>query len=313
VSKQLAVFYRTLGQSLGNGLPLAKALKLCPAPRGVSRHLSERLLAGDPWEKALADAPAWLPWQHRPILTAAAESGRLPETLAQLAEQAERRHTRFWIAIGASAYPFFLIHFAALVLPVSTLVNGTVATYARQVLAILIPLWLVVFGLWMAAKALPSLAFSAGLFLPGIRGWLKNAELAQAAFLLEAQISAGVNISRAWETVARATRWDALKSAADAAARTARGGSLPSESFQSGGALPQTFIQFYTSGEASGQLEQNLRALWAQHDDQSLRSLTGAAIWYPKLLYIACAFWIALKIIEGFRNYLAIFDSLNLN
>jgi type II secretory pathway component PulF len=303
MSRALSLFYRSLGQTLGTGLPLAKALELSPAPKNVRDHLVGKLMTGSDWGDALADAPPWLPIYHRAILTAAAASGRLPETLAELSAEAERAHSRKMQAIGASAYPFFLVHFAVLVVPIVELVNGSALVYARQVGGILVPVWAVLLGIVLWVKRAPASAFSTGMFFPGLRGWLRDGQISRLATLLEAQLSAGVEMPRAWHEGARSLRWKALRDLSTHIGDAARMGEPPSALFRRGGPLPDTFIQLYTSGEISGKLEDNLKSLARMYDDSSQRSLGHAAFWYPKILYIACAVWIATKIISFYAGY----------
>lgn len=308
MASKLALFYKTLGQTLGGGLPLAKALDLSTAPHDVRHHLASRLLAGATWEEALAGAPPWIPHHHRAVLAAAASAGRLPETLALLSADAERLHDARRQALGAALYPVGLVHFAALVLPAAELILGTTAGYLRAVATLLVPIWAAIFVLTLWIRSRPEDAFAAGLWVPGLGSWLRQSQIARLAALLEAQLAAGVPISTAWERAAEALRWRRLRAAATAAAAHARAGQSPSETFAAAGVFPQTFIQLYATGEASGSLDDALRTLAKMHGESATRSLAAAAFWYPQILYGVVALWIAFRVITFYAGYLGRYD-----
>jgi type II secretory pathway component PulF len=309
MADSLAVFYRTLGQSLGAGLTALRALELSAAPAGTRDHLLASLRSGSSWEDALAGAPRWLPKHHRPIIAAAARSGRLSETLLKLSDQAEARSRRLRQVIAASLYPVLLIHLVPIAANTSLLVNASPGRFVFAVLASLVPLWIVIGLGILAVKLAPVAAYQLASFLPGVRGYILHGQRALCAQLLEAQLAAGVSIENAWETVARTLRIPGMRSVARLAAETARNGSPPAPQLASG-PFAGEWCQLYAAGEISGQLEANLQRLAASFEDKSLRALARAAVVYPMILYGMVAIYVAIAVIRAMAGYLSNLNSL---
>jgi type II secretory pathway component PulF len=284
--------YRQLATLIAAGLPPARAvLQLSPFPQQA--RLAADLRRGRSLASAVADAGLARPWEQ-PLLTAAETAGRLPETLARLADHHEAVSRRLRKLRGQMLLPAAAWALALFVLPLPALVRGDLDATA-YLLRSLLPLLLLLVGArlwvhaWRRARAQQAL-------LPGERHlhrlpWLGTllieAQRAQGLQVLALLLQAGLPADVALRSSAEAVQLPSLRRGLAAAARAAADGvawidSLPAAGLVHRGA-ERALLQ---SGEAAGRVDDTVtrlaRSLQAEVDDR----FDSLGRWLPRVLYV---------------------------
>jgi len=148
VAVRLSVFYRSLAQLYGAGMPWPQALEAALGGRDRRGGLDpawDAVLAGVGAGRPLSDVIADLvPAIDRAGLRAAEASGRMEELLQTLATRHEDLERRALAERTAMAYPLLMAHLAAGLAAIPDLVAGRTGAALCWVLAVLVPthLWL---------------------------------------------------------------------------------------------------------------------------------------------------------------------------
>lgn len=304
--ERLGSWYAALADALEAGLSLPDAIErtsgLAPAQRG---ELAARLRAGEPADRVWAAAGSPVPESDAALLGAGALTGRLPGMLRRLAAVRATAGRHLGRLMLATAYPLFVLHFGALLVPVSQLIAGTAAGYVRSVLAVLVPVWLVLGGLAFVLRRNARWRRQVLAALPGFSRYQRHRDLAVLATTLEAGISAGLSLDRAWNVAGAATGSPAWREVAARAGKLVAAGQPPSGALHAvGGPCPPEFAEAYRNAELSGRIEQTLEALAQRHGEQADRGLTIATVLYPQLVFLGVAVWVAVTVIASYARYL---------
>ncbi len=294
--KRLSAWYLQLAQSLESGLALPAALETCEGAPAVGRRLmAGKLQAGDSIDEVLKAAPSWLPKKDRYFWSAAAHSGRLPQTLRTLSDQHERVGAAKIKLLFGAAYPVGMLTFAGMLMPImwqidfekglNKVTDIFTPLYFSQVALIQGSLWGSIIALLILAKfdspILPMLA----KLLPGFRGHSKKQALADFCYALAAFIQAGTPIGKAWAGAGLVTSQRAFKIAGNAMRARIDDGETPSEHLKRYHCFPADFRSLYTTGERTGQLDINLIVLGRQYQEGANRSMTFASVFYPVVMF----------------------------
>lgn len=302
--KNLARWYRETSQNLSAGFTLPRAWESSGGvPARHRRRLADELRAGESIDDVLKRAPQWLPQVDRYVLSSAAHSGRMVETLSVLATQrafAARQAAR---AIGAAIYPFFLVHFAVMLLVVYILITGFGTGYLRWVAPSVVLLWLMVAILFWSVRRRQRWVHWLMRLIPLLRGYSKNRSLADLCFTLRAYLVAGETVDVAWFGAGRVCDDRRLRRLAEKVSEQAGLGLPPGEQIASARILPEEFISLYQTGERSGQLDENLDHLWGIYSERASEKLLNASFWYPKLLLVVVAIGIAYFAVRFYAGY----------
>ncbi len=308
--KNLARWYREVAQHLAAGLPLTRAVVNAGGPaRKERKRMEQELTAGRSWSDVLNSA-RWLPPEDRALLVAAAESGRLVEVLMPLARKRALLAEQNRRAVGACVYPVAVLHFGALAVPLRFLVMGETETYLAQAGTVLIPLWLVIGVLAWGAGGRHAWLQMLMRMVPFFRAYSRRRALADLAFTLEGGVIAGQSIVRAWESAGAASGDGRLQRAADRIAAAAREGNEPGATLSDENAFPDDFVSLYLTGEKTGQLDENLGHLAHLYGEQASDSLRAASAFYPKILFLLVAVWVAYTVLSFYAGYFGQFEEL---
>jgi type II secretory pathway component PulF len=301
-----------LAGSLEAGLSLERSIAAIPGPPTAARESwRQRLLAGEDVATSMENGARWLPAVDRQLIAVAASAGRLPEVVRRLAKRHEDASRATRAAVMASLYPLAVAHLAVLVFPIGTLVGGGgLGAYAWAVGRLLLPLWVVlslaVVGTLRRWRVVTVLLDT----LPLVGGFRRYRALADLAFVLEAQVTAGVRLDVAWLQAAVAAGDQRLEAVAIAASEAVQRGAAVSTVLAGRRELPAPFFDFYANGEQTGQLDASLGALQRHFADAARGRLTAAAVAYPMILFLLVAVSVAVAIIRFYAAYFRQFDEL---
>jgi len=303
--RRLAAWYFQLGQSLEAGIPLLEVLAAPGGPNPRERAaMVARLRDGGLLADELTAAAAWLPAADVHLLVAGAASGRLPAICRRLSAHHENVARLLGRAVLATLYPLAVLHFGAVAMPLKHLVLGAPLEYARQVLLVLVPLWLVLAMVLVLLTRHPSLRRRIFSFLPGVAGYQHARDLAVLATVLEGYVAAGVSLGTAWVAATQATGAPALIALGERAAAEVEAGRAPGRILALEPQLTAEFAQTYRTGEQSGRLDEGLAWLIRRHTEEAERKLNHVSLWYPQLALLLVALWVAVGVVRMYSAYL---------
>jgi type II secretory pathway component PulF len=310
-----ADFYHQLGQLTSAGLGLVRALdqlKNHPPERSYRAPLG-RVLAqiadGSTFTDALQSCGRWLPAFDLALLQAGEQSGRLETCFRLLADYYTDRAQLARQMIGDLAYPLFLLHFAIFIFPFGQFfASGNLVVYLAQTVGVLIPLYVVVVLMILAAQSRHGETWRACVesFLHPIpvlgtaRRYLAMARLAAA---LEALLRSGVTIIQAWDLAATACGSPTLRRTVLGWRPRLDAGETPAELVTASGKFPEIFASQYATGEISGQLDETLGRLHKYYQEEGSRKLQSFSRWTPRAVYFGIVLMIAYRIVHFYMGY----------
>ena len=95
-----------------------------------------------------------------------------------------------------------------------------------------------------------------------------------------------------------------------AARTTVQQGSPPSSVLPELKVFPRDFVRLYRSGEETGKLEESLAVLEEEYGRKATASLAAASFWYPKLLFLVVAVFLALQVIGFYAGYFKMIEDM---
>ncbi|TVP79868.1 MAG: hypothetical protein EA353_05210 [Puniceicoccaceae bacterium] len=313
--KALSNWYAQLGQHLEAGMPLPETLRVC---QGVSEQdrsrMADQLEQGRPFREVMSHAPKWLPRADRQFLLAGAETGALPQTLQNLSDRhATIGATQLKLAIGL-AYPLFVIHIGALLLPVVGMIDledgldWSPIAWLVGSLRLLLPLWLGLALLgYLAQTRHPALDYLLR-WIPILRSYSRSQSLADLAYALGTFIAAGIPVPSAWRLAIKLTPDTRFNQALDRLEPCFAQGRDPSSILAELKCFPGDFVAFYKSGVESSKLDANLLSLGKRYQERANHAMTLAAVIYPTVIFLVLAAMIVISVLRMYGSYLDIFQ-----
>ncbi|MCU0814833.1 MAG: type II secretion system inner membrane protein GspF [Burkholderiaceae bacterium] len=307
----VALATRQLATLVESGMPLDQALGAVadqaddPRAKKLVAAVRAEVVAGEPFAGALARWPRSFSDLYRSLVAAGAETGRLAEVLARLADYLEARlalRQRFTLAL---IYPALVTVIAVAVIAVLLVyvVPQVVSVYqqSRQALPWLTRALIATSGFlrgtgvaWLAAFAVANrreafrAAWHARLLRLPVAGRLVTAiDTARFASTLAILVASGTPLLRALDA-ARDVVWALpLRRAAGAAAALVREGVSVARALKEQRVFPPVLTHLVANGEASGQLAPMLERAAAELEREAERRLTWfAALLQPALIVV---------------------------
>ncbi|MEO5701885.1 MAG: type II secretion system inner membrane protein GspF [Casimicrobiaceae bacterium] len=309
---------RQLATLVHSGMPLDQALAAVGEQaddrrvKQVMDGLCAQVSAGESLALALSRWPRSFGGLYRALVSVAAETGRLPEVLARLADYLEAREAlrqRFTLAL---IYPALvtIIAMAVITVLLTYVVPQVVSVYqqSRQTLPWLTRalievsgflratgwLWAIVVGLGVVGFAIAnrSPAFREGwhgvLLRAPVLGRLTLAiDTARFASTLAILVGSGAPLLSALDAAAQVIWPLPLQHAARAAAALVREGVSLARALREQGVFPPVLVHLVANGEASGQLAAMLERAAQEQEREAERRLTWfAALLQPALIVL---------------------------
>lgn len=316
-NKQLAEWYLLLGQQISAGITLAQAVQLTDGLSAGNRlDIVSALEQGTEAVEVFERYAPWMPATDRKLIAAAMQSGRLPEVLTTLSVRRNAVHENIQKGISATIYPIFIVHLAAIVTPIFTLMEFTMSgnvilhweRYVPQVTMAIGIAWalIVIIGLLLKQNNPKVL----GMF-PIIRHYSQLQSISDFASILSSFIKAGATFEVAWVEAGTASRDPELLAYAERIAANVRGGVAPGAMLNpKDGILPPEFVSLYISGEQTGQLDRNLDLLAILFQEKANLKLKQASEWYPIFIFLGVAVYVGFGIVKFYSQYLDLLMSI---
>lgn len=316
---RLANWYVQLGQALDAGISFTDSIANSSGPpRKDLDQMESQLRAGRSIDEVLGSAPAWLPQSDCFLLSAAGQSGRLPDICLQLAAQHRELDANKKQVLAACAYPVGVLHLAVFSMPLPAVVTfsetGTPNIDKEKYLTLLAiclgSFWGILWLLNLSVSRLPRLAKRLQRFLPGLRRYAVNRSIARFAWALDALLSAGVVMKDAFGGAALIADDPVLTPQLLGLLPAIERGHPPGSRLAQVKALPSDFVSLYQSGERTGHLDVTLNQLMQRHREEAAKGLTATAFWYPKLVFVLIAIGVGIAVIFAFSRYLDFLNSI---
>jgi type IV pilus assembly protein PilC len=319
-----ARLFHDLGQLIHGGVPLTRALEnLATHTRGkcaaVLRGLRASLSNGASIAEAFAAQQPTISALEAGIFAASDRAGCLDKGLTQAAEYYDAiadAQSRMW---SKSAYPIFVLHFAALASAVPGYFKGEGLDQILTSFGIYVSvIWAIILGGLALVRLLLRVAERSATLdgvlriLPPIGKLRRSFALSRFCSAYNMQLEAGVNVFASLEAAACASASATISSAITRALPDVRTGSQVAAALEKTGAFPRPMLRALLVGEDSGKLDQQLRRLTEEYRTTSIKRLDTIADWIPKLVYLGILIYIGREIIGYYSGYLNQVESLTM-
>ena len=314
----VALFTRQLATLTVSGMPLDQALAALTEQADDARivalttALRDHLAAGEALPTALARFPRTFSPLYRGLVAAGAETGRLAEVMARLAEYLEARAALRQKFVVALIYPALvtIIALAVIAVLLTYVVPQVVSVYqqSRQTLPFLTRALIAASAffretawMWLLAVAAAIAAFVAAnrrdafrarvhaslLRTAGVGRLLQSLDSARFASTLAILVASGTPLLRALDTAADVMRMRPLQAAARAAGTLVRQGVSLGRALREQRVFPPVLVHLVVNGEQSGALAVMLERAAAELEREAERRLTWVAALIQPALIVA--------------------------
>jgi general secretion pathway protein F len=322
----LALTTRQLATLAQSGLPLDQALAAVgeqaddPRAARLAAALRAHVTTGESLTAALARYPRAFSPLYRGLVGAGAETGRLPEVLASLADYLEAREALRQKVILALIYPAVVtvIAFAVIAVLLAYVVPQVVAVYQQsrqtlpwltQALIATSAFFRATFWLWVVLAVAAALALlwarrqpalrerwdGVLLRLPIVGRLVRSLDAARFASTLSILVGSGAPLLRSLEAAADVVRTMPMAAAARRASALVREGVALSRALREQNVFPPVLLHLVASGEQSGRLAPLLaRAAEELERDAERRLAWLAALLQPALIVVMGAIVLVL-------------------
>ena len=317
---------RQLATLVQSGMPLDQALAAVAEQADDARAASivvalrMQLASGESLQAALARFPRTFSPLYRGLVGAGAETGRLADVLARLADYLEAREALRQKIVLALIYPAIvtIIAFAVIAVLLTYVVPQVVSVYqqSRQTLPWLTQALIATSAffratglLWLALGAGAAAAFYAAdrnaafrarwhataLRVPVVGKLARSLDSARFASTLAILVGSGAPLLRSLDAASEVVKMLPLRHAAGAATALVREGVTLSRALKEQGEFPPVLIHLVANGESSGRLGPMLqRAAEELERDAERRLAWLAALLQPLLIVVMGAIVLVL-------------------
>jgi type IV pilus assembly protein PilC len=320
--EQRAEFYHQIGTLTEAGLSLVQSLESLNRTKR-SRvlgqpivQLLDQLEGGATFSEAAAGIKGWLPAFDLALIDSGERSGRLDVCLRLLAEFYRQRAQAVSEVIRQLMYPLLIVHAAILLGPFPQLfLTGDIVSYGKTIGSILVPVYLVIFVLVYLAQGkhgyrMRSLLETVFGLVPLLGAARKALALSRFCLALEALLAAGTNVGKAWSLSADASGSPKLQRVVGPFISQIEGGRTPGELLDGAGFFPDVFVSLFTSGEVSGQIDENLKRLRIYYQDEGFGKMKQFSVWFPRMIYFGIMGYIVYTILSFYSGYYdSVFDA----
>ena len=314
----LAMTTRQLATLTMSGMPLDQALAAVAEQADDARaaklagNLRTHVTAGESLPAALARYPRAFSPLYRGLVGAGAETGRLAEVLARLADYLEAREALRQKVVLALIYPMVVtvIAFAVIGVLLVYVVPQVVSVYQQsrqtlpwltQALIALSAFFRATGWLWLGVLAVAAIAFAVALRraafrarwhafllrLPVIGRLFRSLDTARFASTLAILVASGAPLLRSLEAAGDVVRMIPLADAARSAGGLVREGVSVARALKEQKVFPPVLVHLVANGEQSGTLAPMLERAAGELERESERRLTWVTALIQPALIVA--------------------------
>lgn len=333
-TKQLALLCRSLGVSLGAGVPVVKAIQTALRKssdrrlRAVMEEVVGDIQSGATLTDALEEHEQYFPDLYVDMISVAEQTGTLPEVLVSLSEHYENNIRLRKDFVGQIMWPMIQLVAAILVIALLIYVLGIIADQGgglsldilgwgllgasgaiKWLLGWVVGAFLLWFGYRMAANSIlgRKVIHRFLMNIPVIGSCLRNFAIARFSWAFHLTQSAGMPIDDSLDASLRATSNGAFDAAAPTIISDIMEGETLSDALNRSRLFPDEFINIVHVSETSGTVPEALERLSPQFEEdarRSLKTLTSLAGWLVWLIVAGFIIFVIFKIILWYRGLL---------
>jgi type II secretory pathway component PulF len=302
---------------------LATCAPLCSFKSGRDCFLeaSERAGEGRDIGELLNALAPLLSEAERETIAAGWRSGRVEPVMDAVIRQRELWAASRRAIKSRMMMPMIVLVMASLIGPLPGFIaGGDMQTYAVKAfgpLLIAFILWKVFFGMMSRARTraaahgnvAPATIYDRLLLaMPVVQNVERNRNLAELATYLSNLIGAGIMMSQALKTCARALSNGVYREAIEKCSTLTADGNLLSTGLTDGKLWPREYVQAIDVGEKTGKLDETLARMAGIYRDSYLRAVEAFAEWIPRVIYgiisliIIYYIFSMLGVLAGFYN-----------
>jgi type IV pilus assembly protein PilC len=233
------------------------------------------------------------------------QTGQLVEILKNLGDWYELRQRQQRMIRSGLTYPAFIIHFAAIILPLlPALFGGGIRAYVYGILSILSLFYIPLILFLILRKLLPKKGFLRRLldylilWIPLFGSAMKCLAIGRYCSVFSVMYKAGIPILRCAELAPQTCGNWAIAHLFEGGYYAAKAGEPMSEGFRR--SLPAGFLEMWAIGEETGDLDKASEKLAQIYMEKAQLRLELIAVWMPRLIYFAVMIMMAILIIRAF-------------
>jgi type II secretory pathway component PulF len=315
-SKNLTVFYAHLATMLDAGLPIERALStlIKTSPRAMHASINELIQTvrrGAPLSEGLLTCGKNFPEIDRQTLVICEKSGSIERGLASLADYHEKKMQARNKVISSSTYPFLLLVVGIFISRVPDLILGwmgkinyTMFNYLRDTLGVLILFALFVYlivWLFRTGFKVPGLNVTLDKivrFIPGYGSFQMDYTLSRWTSCIRLMLNAGYGVVEALDISTKLVASPMIAYAYSKAKPLINNPMNVSRAFEETGLFRPILVQFWSTGEESGKIDDMLVKLTEHFEYEWRRSLDNLTAWIPRILYAVILLILAMQILR---------------
>jgi len=305
--RDLALFYRSLGQLLQAGVPVTRALTSCGHP-----ELAAHIECGNTFTQALQHSATFPPADLR-LLAIAEKSGRLDIILTELAERTDQQIVLRRTVLSGLLLPGIILIVAAFIVPLpKLLIDGTLTGYLVSSIGFLVAILLFILLLLLILRSLSPAALDSLLRpLPLIGSTWREFDYWRLTSSMEMLTNAGLGIIESLRESGDLCRSPRIRAAVNRAADLAETAGEPvSTGLAASGEFPVEMMALWSTGEQSGHLDDMLRRLADQFAERSQTRLQEVARWLPRVVYGLVSLYVIFQILRMAAGYVDLLNSI---
>lgn len=313
-TRMLMLFYRELSQLVSSGVTIIEAIDIISKQGGYSQlnqvldGIKEDLASGSSLGEAFLGYPDVFPLLHANMIKYSETSGRLGQGIASLADYLEKEYAMQQSLIVGLAYPVFLLHMAMFLLPLVNAFGCNSGGYLRGFLGIFIPVYGLVFLVYLALRMRKYKGFKTGLDgfilgMPIFGNIVRQFALARFVRALQVLSASGVGIISGWQMAAESCGNDLVRSSLLSGLPLLQEGQSLSKAFIQARVFPASMLGLISSAEKSGSIVQTLNTIATYSEKENETSIAVLTRIIPVLVYLLIAGFIGFRIISFYLGY----------
>jgi type IV pilus assembly protein PilC len=300
---RLAQTYSDLATLLEAGVPILRSFDILVegrkgSPRRVLAQMRDGLSQGSTLGESMSRHQRVFPDIDRMLIEASETAGSLPDSLNMLSYWHEFIHRLKWRMVAALAYPLFILHAAAFIFPLPSLIlsflNGQaglgqcLVQYLGGVFGILVWLYVPILLIWASVhfKELRPLRHALDrlvLRVPLLGRAVYNLSISRYARAFAMLYKAGVPISECTEKATPAAGNVVVAELFAGAATSVRNGGTAGAGLSR--QLPPEYRDLWMIGEETGQLDKTATKISEMAADRADFFFVQFGSWLPKIIY----------------------------
>ncbi|MBM4103576.1 MAG: hypothetical protein FJ263_05925 [Planctomycetes bacterium] len=315
-------FYQNLSTLLNAGLPILRAIRTTQQRslrrhRHILRHIEEDIHAGVEMSESMKAFPRLFEPLDVMLVHVGEQTGQLAEILKNLGDWYQFMQKQKRMILSGLIYPFFMIHVGIFLIPVpwATLDGGGMETYLHIVISSLISFYAPLTIMFLIVKLTPPSGIlrriqnTFVLWIPLLGSAFRCLAIGRYCSVFSVMYKAGIPILQCAESATCTCGNLAVARLFEGGYTAAKSGEPMSNGFSP--SLPPEFLELWSVGEESGDLDKASEKLAEIYLDKAQFRFNLISTWTPRLIYFAFVFVMAILIVKAFvKIYSTMINSL---